>query len=777
MNPLAPRWGSGSRRWALVWGLAAVVLVTLAVLAPSRAVVLLGVAEAGAALAAVLVLHRRGVLLHRIGLSVVTLLVLLACSSAVLALAGPGAPLATALVAGGQVVVLVGCVPLFIAHADPAASPRRARVLGAEVAIVAVGTSLAVLQAFVHGRALGVGLSATTTSAIDLVSLTVFAWLLLTRRRLLPFVALGIVAGGLLMVQNYLATSQGIPLGGAEEFGQPIGVLGALLLGAATTHPSLVTLVAGRYRPLLRSGAARLTVVVPFACIPVAAWASGVLDPASRLPAGLIIAAAVAISLLALTTAFGLVGDTERAAETDPLSGLPGRLGVMRRLDELHAAGAPTAVVLVDIDDFTDVNQRHGQEVGDAVLVAILQRAAAHVPPGAVVSRLSGDELLLLLPESVLDARWLADPGERVREVFAEPFTVADVVMTMSASVGVAGLLDRPDGLSRDALADADVAQRLAKTRGGDRCVTYDETVRAEVMEPVHLMRDLRIMLGPVTGSPPGAVGMDEVGHLVVFYQPIIDVASGAPVYVEALVRWLHPQRGMVFPDTFLPLAEIGGVAAALDRAVMTQALRQLAEWDAAGLGVQRVSVNLGGASMREGGLWTFAVTACRDAGVGLDRLVLEITEHDALDVDGGVVEDLLALRDAGVQVALDDFGAGHASVGYLRRWPASVVKLDRSLLPSVSPPAHHEAMLDAHLLLVSVADLVHALGLRLLVEGVEDARDEALVASLGAQNAQGYHFSRPVPAGELARWWRAQPAPASPSVVVAARAAGERVT
>ncbi len=770
MNPLARRWTAGSRTWALGWGLATVVLVTAAVAVPARAVVVLMVAEAAGALLAAVVLHRRGLLLSRVGGSLVALLVLLASSSAALWVVGPGAPVALGLIAAGQVVGLAGTVPAVVAHARPAGSPRRGRVLSAEVAIVAVGTGVAVTQSWLHVQRTGGSLSTAVTASVDLVGIAVLGWLLLTRRRLLPAVTLVASAGSLLMLQNYLAASQAVPLGSAAEIGQPVGVLGALVLGAAITHPSLAVLVGGRYRPLLRSGGARLSVVIPFACIPALAWLSGLLVPTSRLPAVVVVTAAVGISLLGLVTAFGLVGETEEAAEGDPLSGHPGRLGAMRRLEELHAAGSPTAVVLVDIDDFTDVNQRYGQEVGDAVLVGVLDRMAAALPPGTVVARLSGDEMLALLAVGDTDDASVGAAGDAVRAVFEDPFLVSEAAVALSVSIGCTGLRQRPDGLAREALEDADVAHRLAKSRGGDRCVVYDEEVRAEVMEPVHLLRDLRALLGPATGT--GAPAASDVGHLVVHYQPIVDVASGAPVYVEALVRWLHPRRGMVAPDAFLPLAELGGVAAALDRAVMAEALRQLAAWDAAGVGVGRVSVNLGRASMREGRLWAFAVAACREAGVSLDRLILEITEHDALDVDDGVVGDLLAMRDAGADVALDDFGAGHASVGYLRRWPASVVKLDRSLLPSASPPARHEAMLDAHQLLGAVAELVHALDRRLLVEGVEDAGDLALVGSLGAQNAQGYHFSRPLPGDQLAAWWRAQPSAADAPGSVGAPAA-----
>ena len=568
------------------------------------------------------------------------------------------------------------------------------------------------------------------------------------------------------------------------------------MLAAGASHPSLATLAAGRHRPLLRNGAERLLVVLPFAVIPALSWVVGLLVPGAALPAPLLLGAALAISVLSLLTAFGLVGETERDAETDTLTGHPGRLGAMRRLDDLHGRAVPTWVVLVDVDDFTDVNQRHGQDVGDAALCAVLERLVRELPDGAFVSRLAGDELMVLLPrggpgwegQGSTAAGEPGEPGETVRALFARPFAAGEAAVDLTASIGVADLLVTADGAARSsgrsAVDDADLAQRLAKSTGGDRAVVHSEEVRARVMEPVHLLRDLRRMFA--TAPAPLADGDQGPGHLVVLYQPIVDVRTGLPDYVEALVRWSHPTRGTVLPDTFLPLAENAGVAALLDRAVMARALSQLAAWDADGVGVRRVSVNLGGASMREGGLCEVVLRACREAGVGVGRLVLEITEHDELDAGGSAVEDLLALRDAGAGVALDDFGAGHASVGYLRRWPAGVVKLDRSLLPGVVVTAAHEAMLDARHLLRAVSSLVHALDRELLVEGVEDEADLALVVSLGASHAQGYHFSRPLPPEELAGWWAARTAgviaPAEvgrvqpPDAGASAGAAGERV-
>ena len=750
------------RRRAAWWCAVAAVALAAAALRPAHGAAVLAAAELGGAAAVALALRRHRLLRSRPGLSLLVLLVCLGLSSVALVVRGPGDPSALVLVLLGQVVGISGTVPAYLAHSRPPAAGRRVRTMGAEVAVVAVGTALAVLQSWSYVQRTGGGATASVTAGVDLVGIALVAWVLLTRRRALPTVRLAMGAGAVLMTQNFLAAAGGVALGSADEWGQPLGVAGALMLAAGASHRSLATLAAGRYRPLLRTGAERLLVVLPFALVPALSWVVGLLVPGSALPAPLLLGAALGVSVLSLLTAFGLVGETERDAETDTLTGHPGRLGAMRRLDDLHGRGVPTWVVLVDVDDFTDVNQRHGQTTGDAALCAVLERLARELPAGAFVSRLAGDELLVLLPQGGADEPGdgrEADPeapGRAVTALFDRSFPAGEATVRLTASVGVADLLLTADGgaraTGRSAVDDADLAQRLAKSTGGDRAVVHTEQVRDQVMEPVHLVRDLRRMFA--TAPAPLADGDPGPGHLTVRYQPIVDVRTGRPDYVEALVRWQHPRRGVVAPDAFLPLAEAAGVAALLDRAVMTQALSQLAAWDEAGVGVRRVSVNLGSASMREGRLWEVVLRACQQAGVGVDRLVLEITEHDELDAGGGVVEDLLALRDAGAGVALDDFGAGHASVGYLRRWPAGVVKLDRSLLPGVVVTAAHEAMLDARDLLRAVSALVHALDRELLVEGVEDEADLALVVSLGAGHAQGYHFSPPLPPGELAAWW-----------------------
>jgi diguanylate cyclase (GGDEF)-like protein len=748
------------------WVAAGAVLVAAAVAVPERGAVALTLAEAGGAAVVAVVLARRGLLRHRVGAAVLVILAVTGLSSALLVVLGPGNRASLALIVLSQVVGLVALAPVLVRHRPSPGARWGSALVGAEQAIFVVGVAAGVLQAcLVASRAAGGGapaVAATAAAGCDVLALGVVVWLALTRTGVAVAAQLLLAGTGLMLLQNLLSATWGVPIGSPGEVGQPLGVLGALLLAAAGSHPSVREVGDPARAPLMRSGATRVVVLLPFGLAPAAAWAVGVAVPQAALPAWGLLGASVVVSVLALVRAFGLVAEAERQADTDVLTGGLGRRGGLRRLEALHAAARPTWVCLIDLDSFTEVNQRHGQEVGDALLRAVLARLGTALPPAAVVARLGGDEVLVLAPapSGAASRCWSSAEaaGEAVLAVFAAPFEAGGAVLRVSASVGVTALTDA-DGRTdvaapREALGHADLALRAAKARGGGRALGYRAEMREEVLGPLRQQRELRALLqgGAAADRVESA---DGVGRLAVEYQPVVDLQTGQPLSVEALVRWDHPVRGRVSPAVFLPLAEAAGVGAALDRAVMRQAMHQVAAWDALGVGVARVGVNLGRDSMRDPHLLSGVRTACADAGVALERLVLEITEHDEIDTDAGVVADLLALHEAGASIALDDFGAGHASVGYLRRWPVDVVKLDRSLLPGAAPTEGHPAMIDPGDLLAAVGALVHALDRHLLVEGIEDEGDLAVARAVGAQYGQGYHFARPMPPDQLAAWWR----------------------
>ncbi len=277
-----------------------------------------------------------------------------------------------------------------------------------------------------------------------------------------------------------------------------------------------------------------------------------------------------------------------------------------------------------------------------------------------------------------------------------------------------------------------------------DRGATADN---AGVTTPgTSLARSLRAVLDGGSGH----------GSFQVHYQPVVAVADGAPLGAEALVRWCHPRFGLVSPNAFVGVAEAVGLGGRLDTHVLRTALRQLAAWDLGGLRVHRVGVNLGRSSLHSADLVGTVERACELSGTTADRLVLEVVEHDELDLTAPRLAAVQALADADVTIALDDFGAGHAGVGLLGRLPFRVLKLDRSLLPGPHRTVAAAAP-DVRALLGGVVGLASAVGAEVTAEGVETAAHRELVADLGVPHAQGWLYAPALPAEAFEAWWRAR--------------------
>jgi EAL domain-containing protein (putative c-di-GMP-specific phosphodiesterase class I) len=328
-------------------------------------------------------------------------------------------------------------------------------------------------------------------------------------------------------------------------------------------------------------------------------------------------------------------------------------------------------------------------------------------------------------------------------------------------------------GLDGDeALLFADVAMYAAKRAGGNRWHVWRHELQNEVLGPAMLQGDLRRLLAGEAG----------VGELQVHYQPMVDARSGRLAKVEALVRWRTHELDMVPPDAFLPAIEQAGLGAELDLRVLRRALADMAHWESLGLdGPDQVTVNLGISSLRSPTLAADVLAECRRSGVPAHRLVLEITEHEQLDPDPALVQGLMALRAEGIEVALDDFGAGYAALNYLRHWPLDTVKIDRSLLPNKDTAASDPSragVIDPRRLFTAVIELARQLSLRVTVEGVETAEDAELATASGADHLQGWRFAPAMPADELATWWQRHQRAAGPvDGVPLPRAAADDVT
>ena len=407
------------------------------------------------------------------------------------------------------------------------------------------------------------------------------------------------------------------------------------------------------------------------------------------------------------------------AAFHDPLTGL-GNLARTRALLESACAGAGEAtVVLVDLDGFKAVNDTFGHAHGDALLCQVADRLTACVRTGDEVTRIGGDEFVLVL-DGDQDA---AAVSARVLAVLREPVPVAGTNVSVRASLGVAMTADA-DGPD-EVLRNADLAMYVSKSSGRDRVTWYEPWMHSDAARRLAIHHGLRTALAE--------------GQLALHYQPIVRLSDGALVGAEALLRWHHPVEGLVPPDDFIPVAEETGIIDEIDVWVLERACHDLAAWRAAGLSVPRVSINVSRRHMTPDLPDVVEAALSRYALHG-EQLCIEVTES-AVVADADVAARALAgVRALGVEVALDDFGSGQSSLSQLVRLPVDAVKIDRSFTQSaLSDPA-------ALRLLTSIVGVCQALALPVVAEGVEQRELADFLAGIGCDRAQGYHFGRPQP-------------------------------
>jgi len=458
-------------------------------------------------------------------------------------------------------------------------------------------------------------------------------------------------------------------------------------------------------------------------------------------------------------------------ATTDALTGLANRVLLHDRLEQAlrrrRGDDEGVAVLFLDLDEFKAINDAHGHEVGDAVLVAVSNRLrhalraedTAGRPVGAV-ARLGGDEFVVLLERlrSVTDAEIVA---QRVLDELVAPVTVGEQVLFLDASIGIAMCDFAPDCTAGELLRDGDTAMYAAKRQGKGRFEVFVPAMRERVVAEAQMSRDLR------RAAPDG--------QLRVFYQPQVDVTTGAVSAVEALVRWQHPERGLLAPDAFIPAAEATGDVIALDDWVLDAACAQLSAWDAAGVPPISLAVNVSARRLVTGDLAATVAASLLRAGIAPSRLEIEITETVAVEHDDVAIDAIERVRALGVQVAIDDFGTGHSALSRLQAFPVDRLKIDRSFVSSLTSATARGSIVDAMLA------IGQSLGLRVVAEGVETSDHLLALRSLGCPTAQGYLISRPLPAGELEGLLRTgavvdadEPAGA---VVPAAAAERERLT
>jgi diguanylate cyclase (GGDEF)-like protein len=419
-----------------------------------------------------------------------------------------------------------------------------------------------------------------------------------------------------------------------------------------------------------------------------------------------------------------------RMAYHDTLTGLPNRALLVDRLEQVlvrqHRAGPRAAVLLLDLDNFKLINDSLGHHVGDQLLIAVGNALSTTVRPGDTVARLGGDEFVVLLPE-VADAPEAVHLAECISSSLHQPFAIADRQVVVSTSIGVAlsePEQDRPERLLRS----ADLALYKAKDNGRGRHELFDPHLEASAVERMQLEADLRVALG--------------CEQLQVHYQPIIELDAGDIVGWEALVRWRHPQRGLISPATFIPVAEETGLIVPIGEWVLATACRQLHRWMA--LGGRKdltMSVNVSARQFREPALIDQIVHVIETTGIAAHCVKLEITESAVMQDAHAAERTLRSLKGLGVQVAIDDFGTGYSSLSYLKRFPVDTLKIDRSFVDGLGSDPQDTAIVR------SVVALAQTLELTVTAEGIETPGQQAHLRLLGCDFGQGYFFGRPVDA------------------------------
>ncbi len=420
----------------------------------------------------------------------------------------------------------------------------------------------------------------------------------------------------------------------------------------------------------------------------------------------------------------------EHDAAHDPLTGLPNRNLLIRHLEATvmrgHRTGTLTAALFVDLDRFKLVNDALGHTAGDELLVHFSRRLLSVLRASDLAARTGGDEFVIVCSD-LADAAEAEAVADRVAGLLSNPFTIQGRSVFVSASVGIA-LADRHDSSASDLLRNADTAAYRAKERGRNRYELFDDALRAATAAALEVETDLHRAL--------------DDHQLFLRYQPVVDLEHGSMVGAEGLVRWQHPQRGLLTPDEFLVAAEVSGLVVALGREVLELGVGAMRDVDEDRL--PTLAINLSPRELAQPDLIERVRTTLADHGVKPSRLCIEITESAVLDEVESAIATLNALRDIGVRLAIDDFGTGYSSLSYLRRLPVDIVKIDRSFVAELGADGANVTIV------AGIIGLARGLGLSVVAEGIETVRQLQVLRELGCTLGQGFLFSAPVALDDL---------------------------
>jgi diguanylate cyclase (GGDEF)-like protein len=427
-----------------------------------------------------------------------------------------------------------------------------------------------------------------------------------------------------------------------------------------------------------------------------------------------------------------LVDQIRFQALHDPLTGLPNRGLVLDRIEQMLArarrTNVATAALFIDLDGFKGVNDTLGHAVGDQLLRAMTSRLTLTMRESDSVGRLGGDEFIVLVDGATMDA----GPelvAERLLTVLRAPFELEGLPngpLTLTASIGIATGL-RPS--ATELLRDADIALYEAKTAGKDRFVVFRPEMHTVVQDRLLLEMDLREALNS--------------GQFFLAYQPIFNLRSGQTTGVEALLRWRHPERGVVEPDDFIPVLEDSGMIVDVGRWVLQQACHQGAVWQAHGHQLN-VSVNVSARQLETDQFIEDVLSALKTSGFDSRSLTVEITETAIMRTVSTVVARLAVLKEAGVRIAIDDFGTGYSSLAYLQQFPVDTLKIDRSFISTMSDSPESSALIR------TLVQLGKTLGLETLAEGIEESAQYSQLERDQCDSGQGYLYARPLDADAI---------------------------
>jgi diguanylate cyclase (GGDEF)-like protein len=424
--------------------------------------------------------------------------------------------------------------------------------------------------------------------------------------------------------------------------------------------------------------------------------------------------------------------DLLHLAHHDPLTELPNRLLFIDRLEQsiskARRMGEQIAVLFIDLDRFKKINDSLGHTVGDELLRRVAQRFQSSIRNEDTVSRLGGDEFTVIM-ESLHKPQHATVTAQKLIEAMEEPFVIQGHEFFITTSIGIS-LYPQDGAIAEELLRNADSAMYRAKDEGRNTFQFYTSDMTEQAFERILMETNLLRAI--------------EKKELVVYYQPQISLKTREIIGLEALIRWNHPELGLVSPARFIPLAEDNGLILPIGEYVLSTACRQLAEWERLGIRPGRVSVNLSGKQLQKKGLLDMISKALEDCSCQPEWLELEVTEGFVMEDPEHSIPVLQSIRDLGIELAIDDFGTGYSSLAYLKRLPITKLKIDQSFVRDIPDDPEDEAIARA------ILALGYSLNLKVIAEGVENAAQEAFLLNEGCVEAQGFFYAAPLPVEEI---------------------------